>query len=114
MKKIRNFSYKDWQHFFFKRKISSISHLTQGKRKTYVANDLLALSLVNIIVYIYFLGKKFYCTYLKPKEHETITRTICKNIGKEKNHVSDFSALLKKKKQRKNTNLFCLYKNTQQ
>ena len=53
---------------FFERNISSISHfneLAQRKRKMYDANDLLALSLVRIIVCIYFLGKKFYCTYFK-------------------------------------------------
>ena len=35
-------------------------------------NVLLALSLVSIIVYIYFLGKNFYCTYLKITEHVMI------------------------------------------
>ena len=48
-----------------------LTDFTQRKRKTY-ANDLLALSLVSIIVYIYSLGKKFYRTYLKTTEHEMI------------------------------------------
>ena len=39
--------------------------ITQRKRKTYDANDLLALSLVRIIIYIYSLGKQFCFTYLK-------------------------------------------------
>ena len=37
----------------------------QWKRETYDATNLLALSLVIIIAYIYSLGKMFYCTYLK-------------------------------------------------
>ena len=50
----------------------TFSNFTQRNRKTYDANDLLALSLVNVIVYIYSLGKKFDCTYLKTTEHEMI------------------------------------------
>ena len=44
----------------------------QRKRKTYDANDLLALSIVSIIVCIYSLGKKFYCTNFKTAERELI------------------------------------------
>ena len=69
IEKIRNVSYKDWQRFFFlELNISSVSHLTnftQRKRKMYDANDLLALSLVSIIDYIYSLGKQNYCKYSK-------------------------------------------------
>ena len=38
----------------------TLTNFTQRKRKTYDANDSLVLSLVNIIAYIYSLGKKFY------------------------------------------------------
>ena len=49
----------------------TLTNITQ-KRKTYDANDLLALSLGSIIVCIYFLGKTFYCIYLETKDHEVI------------------------------------------
>ena len=55
MGKIRNVSDNDRQHFF-EGHISSVSHLknhTQGKRKTYNVSDLLVLSLVGEIVYLY-------------------------------------------------------------
>ena len=35
----------------------TLTDFTQRKRNKYDANDLLALSLVSIIVYIYYLGK---------------------------------------------------------
>ena len=66
----------------------TLTNFTQGKRKTYDANDLSALSLVSIIVYIYSFGKKFYWTYLKTTKHEMETfseenaPTTCKNIEK--------------------------------
>ena len=63
MEKMRNVSYKDWQPYFQKK--TKKTKFSQKERKTYDANDLLALSLVRIIVYIYCIGKKFYCTYLK-------------------------------------------------
>ena len=43
----------------------TLTNFTQKNRKTYDASYLLALSLVTTIVYIYSLGKKFYCPYLK-------------------------------------------------
>ena len=36
----------------------------------YINLDLLALSLISIINYIYSLGKKFHCTYFKTTEDE--------------------------------------------
>ena len=66
----------------------TLTNFTQGKRKTYDANDLSALSLVSIIVYIYSFGKKFYWTYLKTTKHEMETfsgengPTTCKNVEK--------------------------------
>ena len=42
----------------------TITNFTQTKRKTYDANYLLVLSLLNIIVSICSLGKKFCCIYL--------------------------------------------------
>ena len=47
--------------FFFERNISGVSHLDKfnsKKRKTFDANDLLALSLVSKLFYTYSLGKK--------------------------------------------------------
>ena len=41
------------------------TNFAQRKRKPYDTNNLLTPSLVNIIVCIYSLGKKFCCTYLK-------------------------------------------------
>ena len=38
----------------------NFKNFTQRKRKTYNVNDLSALSLVSIIVYIYYLGKKWF------------------------------------------------------
>ena len=62
--------------FFFRKKdfqfIPPQQILLKKKRKTYYANDLLALSLVSIIAYIYSYGKNFYCTYLKATGHEMI------------------------------------------
>ena len=50
----------------------TLTNFTQRKRKTFDGNDLLTLSVINIIVYIYSLRKKFYCTYLKITEHDMI------------------------------------------
>ena len=50
----------------------TITNFTQRKRKTYDVNDLLTLSLVSIIAYIYSLGRKIYCTCLKTTWHEMI------------------------------------------
>ena len=56
-------------NFFFTKETflvyPTLTNFTQRKRNKYDANDLLALSLVSIIVYMYFLGKKFNVTYLK-------------------------------------------------
>ena len=71
MEKTRNVSYKYWQLFFSKETFlvyRTLTNFTSGKI-TYVANDLLTLSLPSKIVYIYSLGKKFYCTYLKTTEN---------------------------------------------
>ena len=71
MEKTRNVSYKYWQLFFSKETFPvyrTLTNFTSGKI-TYVANDLLALSLPSKIVYIYSLGKKFYSTYLKTTEN---------------------------------------------
>ena len=69
MEKMRNFSYKDWQRFFFSKETfvvyPTLTNFTQRNRKTYDANDLLALLPASIIGYIYSPGRKFYCTYLK-------------------------------------------------
>ena len=72
-----------------------------------------------VVVYIYFLRKIFIVHILKQHhemiQHKNAGRT-CKTYGKKvKKHVSDFSTLsIDDMKQRKNTNLFCWYKNTQQ
>ena len=42
-----------------------LTNFLQRKRKMHDANDLLALSLVSIILHIHSFGKTFYCTYLK-------------------------------------------------
>ena len=42
-------------------------NFTQRKRKTYDSKDLSVPSLVSIIVYVYYLGKKFYYIYLNAK-----------------------------------------------
>ena len=41
-------------------------------RKTCDANNVLAISLVNIIVYIYYLRKNIFCAYLNTIEHEMV------------------------------------------
>ena len=50
----------------------TLTSFTQKKRKTHNANDLLTLLLIGIIVNIYFLRKKLYCTYLNVTEHEMV------------------------------------------
>ena len=50
----------------------TLTNFTQRMRKTYDANDLLALSLASIIVYICSYGEKIYCTYSKTTGHEMI------------------------------------------
>ena len=77
------------------------------------------------IVYIYSLGKKFYCTYLKTtREHEMILsyakpfkekmRKQLVKYGKKTMWAifQLFQSMMWK--QRKNTDLFCWYKSTQQ
>ena len=67
--------YKDWQSFFSKETFLvylTLASFTNRKRKKYDASDLLAPSLASIIVYNYYLGKKFYYTYLTTTEHEMI------------------------------------------
>ena len=68
MEKIRNVSYKDWPLVFAKETFlvyPTLINVTQRKRNTYGDNDLLALSIVSIMVYIYSPRKKIYGTYLK-------------------------------------------------
>ena len=84
----------------------TLTSLAQCKSKTFEndAIDLLGLSLVSVVVYIYCLGKKFYCTYLKTTELEMrlsnanlFTRKCGNNMPKygkkEKKHASNFSTL---------------------
>ena len=79
MQKIRNVSYKDWQRFFRKNYFSRIPpQQILLKEKTYDLNDLLALSLMSVMVYINFLGKKFYCTYLKTTAWDSTV--LCKTF----------------------------------
>ena len=47
---IRNISYKDWQRCFSFLAHPTLTNVIQRKTKTYHVNDLLALSVVNIIV----------------------------------------------------------------
>ena len=67
-KKYRTFLVKDWQYFFFFQKkflvYPILTNFTQRKRKTYGVNDLLVLSIISIIVYL-FSWKKYYFTHLK-------------------------------------------------
>lgn len=80
-------------------------------------DDLSTLSLVSIIVFIYSLGKKFYCTNLKTTEQEMILpciKSFNEKIHEKTKHASDFSTLSIDDMKTKNTNLFCWYKNTQQ
>ena len=73
MEKIRNVSYKDKQRFFSKETFlvyPTLLNFTQRKRETYDEIDLLTLSHGSVVVCIYCLGKKFYCTYLKTTEYE--------------------------------------------
>ena len=63
MKKIRNFSYKDWPRFLLSSKETSLVYLTstnftQRNRKIYDANDL-ALSLVSIMSIFVLREKRF-------------------------------------------------------
>ena len=55
-KKMETFLIKIGNVFAFERNIFNVSYLKSKKRETYDANDLLALSLISIIVYIYSLG----------------------------------------------------------
>ena len=55
-KKMETFLIKIGNAFAFERNIFNVSYLKSKKRETYDANDLLALSLISIIVYIYSLG----------------------------------------------------------
>ena len=75
MGKIQNILYKDGQRFFLRKETClvypTLTNFTQRKRKTYDANDLLVLSLVNIIAYTYSLGKKFY-VHIQKQPHEMI------------------------------------------
>ena len=56
---------------FFERNISSVSQLNKfcSKKEKNVKCECL---LSDVIVYIYSLGKRFYCTYLKTTDHEMI------------------------------------------
>ena len=65
----------------------TLTNFTQRKKKAHDVNDILALSPVSTIVYIYSLGKKFDCTDLKVTEDEIIlsyanllTRKCVKNL----------------------------------
>ena len=70
---VRNISHKDWQlflfFFFFFSKETFLVYPTLTillkERKTYDANDLFRMN-------YYYLGKKFYYTYLKTAEHEML------------------------------------------
>ena len=66
-KKYGTFLVKDWQCFFLEKTFlvyPILTNFTQRKRKTYGANDLLVLSIISIIVYL-FSWKKYYFTHLK-------------------------------------------------
>ena len=92
-----------------------LTNFTERKRKFYDVNDPLALLLLSIIAYIYSLGKKFYCTYLKTQNEMILSyaKPFNKKIHKQlvkiwkgnKKHVSHFSTLpiydLKTKKKHK-------------
>ena len=56
----------------------TFTNFTERKRKSHDANDLLELSRVSILVYIYSLGKKFYFTHLKTAEHDDVV--LCKTF----------------------------------
>ena len=72
IEKLQNILYKDWKHFFSKERFllyPTLTNLIQKMRKTCDANNVLAISLVNIIVYIYYLRKNIFCAYLNTIEH---------------------------------------------
>ena len=50
----------------------TLTNFNQTKRKTYDANDILALSLDSIIVSIYYHGKSFIVYISKTTEHEML------------------------------------------
>ena len=99
----------------------TLASFINKKRKKYDASDLRAPSLASMIVYIYYLGKKFYYTYLTTTEHEMIlsyAKTFSEKIHQQlvtiwkkkrkKKHAHDFSTLLiHNMEKRENTNLFC-------
>ena len=92
-------SYKDSQRLFSKETFlayPTLTYFTQRKRKTRDANGLLVLSLISIIVYIYSLGKKFYCTYLKTTWHKMIF-SYAKPVKRE-NAGTTFKNMKKNKK----------------
>ena len=65
----------------------TLTNFIQRKRKSYDANNLIALSLVNIIVYIYSIGKRFYCTYLKTTAWDDIFFVKTFNEKMREHHV---------------------------
>ena len=82
MEKIRNVSYKDWQRIFFLKETSLVYPTLktlpkrQRKRKTYDANDLLVLSLVSIITYIYILLEKKVLLYICKSNDIVLRKTF--------------------------------------
>ena len=84
----------------------TLTNFTQRKRKTFDGNDLLTLSVINIIVYIYSLRKKFYCTYLKITEHDMIL-----SYGKPFNDKmqEELAKKFKKKKKKQVSNFSKIY-----
>ena len=67
MEKIRNVLYEDWQRFLKEAFLVNLrlTEFTQRKRKMYDLNDLSALSLFSIIIYIILLEKNFVVHILK-------------------------------------------------
>ena len=66
----------------------TLTNFIQRKRKTYDASDLLALSLVSVIVFIHFLGKSF-ILYIWKQQNGTIlsyakpiTQKMCQELVK--------------------------------
>ena len=76
-----------------------------------------SVSVTWTIVYIYSLGKKFFGTYLKTRccfMQNLLTRKCAIKLVKIWEKRKKCGRPIDDMKTRKNTNLFCCYKNTQQ
>ena len=113
MEKLQNILYKDRKHFVSKERFllyPTLTNLTQKMRKTCDANNVLAISLVNIIVYIYYLRKNIFCAYLNTIEHEMVLPHV--KVFNKKMHKQLVKIRKKKKKRicerfnQEKTNLF--------